>query len=256
MAQQLQETIAVQQELAVSNERNRLARELHDTVKQLVFALRFQVAIARKLHRADDDQLALHLEEAEKILQDIQKEMTNLIFPMRQALLENQALADSLAKYLSRWSYQYGIFVKFTADIQGLEKNFTFPARVKEALFRIAQEALSNVARHSNASSVQVTLTIGWLYITLKIADNGHGFDYAKQKERGVGLSSMEERITAIGGELQISSTPSHGTEVVATYKAKDPGPNVAEIPTYRSDKHTSKLPRTTQRLRIPAKRQ
>src|SRR5207245_10049967 len=118
-----------------------------------------------------------------------------LIFPMRQALLENQALVDALAVYLSRWSYQYGIFIKFTADIQGQEKNFTFPARVKEAFFRVAQEALTNVARHSKASYVHVTLIIGWLYITLKIVDDGQGFDYAKQKERGVGLSSMEERI-------------------------------------------------------------
>ena len=250
MAQQLQNTMEMQQELASSNERNRLARELHDTVKQQIFALRFQIAIARKIHQSENDQLGMHLQEAENILQDIQKEMTNLIFPMRQAFLENQDLADALASYFSKWSHQYGIFITFTANIEGQEKNFFLPPHVKMAFFRVAQEALSNVARHSKASSVRITLTIGWLYITLRIVDNGQGFDFTKQKDHGVGLSSMQERIKAINGKLKITSVPSSGTEVIATYKAKEPGPNVAEIPTYRSDTHPHhRLPRATQPL-------
>jgi len=239
MTQQLQHVIEMQQELASSNERNRLARELHDTVKQLVFALNFQIAIARRLHQPKHDQLAQHLEEAQNLLQDIQKEMTNLIFPMRQAALHNQDLANTLALYLSRWSSQYGIFVKFTADIQGKEKNFALSPRVKEVFFRIAQEALSNVARHSQASYVQATLTIGWLYVTLKIADNGKGFDYREQKGSGMGLSSMEERIKAINGQLQITPLRPSGTEVLVTYEAKGAGPDVAVIPTYKSDKRS-----------------
>lgn len=242
MAQQLQHFIVTKQELAASNERNHLARELHDTVKQMVFALGFQLEIARKLHHDENDQLTLHLQEAQNILQDIQKEMTNLIFPMRQTVLENKDLADALARYLAKWSYQYGIFVKYTTDIQGQEKNFALSARVKETFFRITQEALSNVARHSKASSVQVTLTIGWLYINLRIADDGEGFDYTKKKEHGMGLSSMEERMNAIGGHLQISSIPLLGTEVTATYTQKDAGPNIAEIPTTRKVERTSYL--------------
>jgi NarL family two-component system sensor histidine kinase LiaS len=237
MAQQLQNMMEMQQELASSNERNRLARELHDTIKQQVFALNFQIAIARKLHQPEHDQLALHLAEAQNILQDIQKEMTNLIFPMRQAALKNQDLADILAIYLSRWSYQYGIFVRFTADIQGQEKNFALSTRVKETFFRVAQEALSNVARHSKASYVQVILTVGWLYVTLRISDNGESFDYTKQKGSGMGLSSMEERIKAINGHLQITNSLPSGTEVLATYESKEAGPDVAVIPTYKSDK-------------------
>jgi signal transduction histidine kinase len=242
MVQQLQHFIVMKQELAALNERNHLARELHDTVKQMVFALSFQLEIARKLHHDENDQLTLHLQEAQHILQDIQKEMTNLIFPMRQTVLENKDLTDALARYLSKWSYQYGIFVKYTTDIQGQEKNFAFSARVKETFFRVTQEALSNVARHSKASSVQVTLTIGWLYITLRIADDGEGFDYTKQKEHGMGLSSMEERMQAIGGHLQITSIPPSGTEVTATYTEKDAGPNIAEIPTTRKTERPSYL--------------
>jgi signal transduction histidine kinase len=240
MAQQLQYVIEMRQELAASNERNHLARELHYTVKQQVFALGFQLEIARKLHQEENDQLALHLQESQNILQDIQKEMTNLIFPMRQAMLENKDLTEALAKYLSRWSYQYGLFVRYRTEIQGQEKNFSFSARVKETFFRIAQEALSNVARHSKASSVNVTLTIGWLYITLSIADDGEGFDRTKQKGYGMGLSSMEERMEAIGGHIQITSNQPSGTKVVATYTAKGAGPNVAEILTIREEKSLS----------------
>lgn len=233
MAQKLQDTIEVQRELASANERNHLARELHDTVKQMVFALEFQIAIARKLHQPEQDQLAMHLEEAQRIVQDIQKEMTNLIFPMRQAALNNQDLADSLATYLSKWSYQYSIFVRFTSEIQGQEKNYAIPSHVKKTFFRITQEALSNVARHSKASDVQVTLTIGWLYVTLQITDNGTGFDYSQRKGSGVGLSSMEERMQAIGGQLQFESLQPSGTKVLATYKSQEAGPDIAMIPTF-----------------------
>jgi signal transduction histidine kinase len=237
MVKQIKHVIEVQKDLAGANERNRLARELHDTIKQQVFALNFQIAIARKLHQPEEDQLAQHLDEAQNILQDIQKEMTNLIFPMRQAALANQDLADALAAYLSRWSYQYGIFVKFTANIEGQEKNFGISHRIKETFFRVAQEALSNIARHSEATYVQVILTIGWLYVTLKISDNGKGFDQTQQKKLGMGLSSMEERIKAIHGQLQITNLQPSGTEVLATYKSQEAGLDVATIPTYKSDK-------------------
>ncbi len=232
MAKELQKWIEVQQEMTSVNERNLLARELHDTVKQQIFALAFQISIARKIHQAKNDQLAMHLQEAKKILSDIQEELTNLIVPMRQGALENQDLADALAAYLSRWSHQYGIFVKFTTEIQGQEKNYFLSPHVKGTFFRIAQEALSNVGRHSKASSVRVTLTIGWLYVTLKVADDGQGFSYTKQKESGVGLSSMRERMRNIGGDLYIDSKLLSGTEVIATYHPKDTGPNVAMLKT------------------------
>jgi signal transduction histidine kinase len=236
MARELQNYINAKQETASVKERNILARELHDTVKQQIFALAFQVSIARKIHHSQDDQLSMHLLEAKKILSDIQEELTNLIVPMRQGALENQDLADALATYLSRWSHQYGIFVKFTTEIQGQEKNYPLSAHVKGTFFRVAQEALSNVGRHSKASSVSVTLTIGWMYVILKIADNGQGFSYTKQKESGVGLSSMRERMRIIDGDLHIDSKLLSGTEVLATYHPKDTGPNVAIFNTYRKE--------------------
>ena len=234
VAPELQNWVEEQQETTSTKERNILARELHDTVKQQIFALAFQISIARKIHQSKDDQLAMHLLEAKKLLQDIQQELTNLIVPMRQGALENQDLADALATYLSRWSQQYGIFVKFTTEIQGQEKNYSLSAHVKGTFFRVAQEALSNVGRHSHASHVSVTLTIGWLYIMLKIADNGQGFSYTQQKESGVGLSSMRERMKSVNGNLSIDSKLLSGTEVIASYCPKDTGPNVAMLKTIK----------------------
>ena len=175
----------------------------------------------------------MRLQEAQKILSDIQAEMTNLIFPMRQSVLENQVLGEALACYLSNWSNQYGILVKFTTEIQGQEKNYFLSAQVKGTFFRVAQEALSNVARHSKATCIQVTLAIDWLHVTLKIADNGQGFNAIKRKDRGMGLTSMQERMKELGGDLQINSGP-RGTEVIAIYNAKDTVPNIAILSTLK----------------------
>ncbi len=92
----------------------------------------------------------------------------------------------------------------------------TLPLSVEEALFRVAQEALANVARHSNATLVQMILTITDEKVTLTIADNGQGFDTTRQRQLGVGLLSMQERMKALGGDVQVESTPGKGTRVVA----------------------------------------
>jgi signal transduction histidine kinase len=90
------------------------------------------------------------------------------------------------------------------------------PLNVEEALFRVAQEALANVARHSKATLVQMVLTITDETVTLSIVDNGQGFDATRQGYLGVGLLSMQERMKALGGDVQVESTPGKGTRVVA----------------------------------------
>src|SRR6266567_4250799 len=92
----------------------------------------------------------------------------------------------------------------------------TLPLTVEEALFRVAQEALANVARHSKATLVQMILTTTDETVTLSIADNGRGFDTTRQGYLGVGLLSMQERMKALGGDVQVESTPGKGTRVVA----------------------------------------
>ena len=221
MTQQLRTLIKVQQQLAALEERNRLARELHDTIKQQVFALAFQINIVKKLYTPQDDKLAFHVQEAQKILHEIQKEMTNLILTMRPGTLGNKGLSSLLEEHLYRWGYQQGIFVKFLPEIEEEAQKIDIPTAVKESFVRVMQGALSNVARHSSASYVEVALTINAAQITLKITDNGRGFDY-NAEELGTGISSMEERMKNISGALQIKSAVKKGTEVLAIYKLKE----------------------------------
>lgn len=231
MTQQLSNLIKVQHEFATLEERNRLARELHDTIKQQLFALAFQVNIVKKLYTVRNDKLALHLGEAQKILQDIQQEMANLILAMRPGTLGNKALPISIEEYLEKWERQNGIMTSFLPNIEEQAQKMCVPPVVKETFFRIMQEALSNVARHSKATYVEIVLSISCSQITLKITDNGQGFNYNERKESGIGISSMGERMKNINGTLQIKSVAMRGTQIFALYKSKETDPQVAAIP-------------------------
>lgn len=231
MTQQLSNLMKVQQEFATLEERNRLARELHDTIKQQLFALAFQVNIVRKLYTARNDKLAFHLGEAQKILQDIQQEMANLILAMRPGTLGNKALPASIAEYLEKWERQNGIMTRFLPDIEEQAQEMCVPPVVKETFFRIMQEALSNVARHSKATYAEIALSISCSQIMLKITDNGQGFDYNQRKESSIGISSMGERMKNINGMLQIKSVARRGTQILAIYKSKETEPRVMAIP-------------------------
>src|SRR5437660_918465 len=113
----------------------------------------------------------------------------------------------------TNWARQRGI----VANVR-IEDVQTLSLAVEEALFRVAQEALANVARHSNATLVQITLTTTGDTVTLTISDNGQGFDATRPEYRmGVGLFSMQERLKALGGEVQIESTPGEGTRIFAS---------------------------------------
>jgi len=106
---------------------------------------------------------------------------------------------------------QTGIIAKL--QVEGQQ---TLPLTVEEALFRVAQEALSNVARHSHATLVHIKLSIIDDIVTLALDDNGEGFDSTQRNERGVGLLSMQERMQAFGGDMSVESSPGKGTHVTA----------------------------------------
>jgi signal transduction histidine kinase len=221
MTGRLQTLIVSQQQLATAEERNRLARELHDTIKQQIFALAFQIDIVKKLHGSHSDKLAFHVQEAQKILQEMQKEMANLILTMRPGAIGNKALSYAIEEHVYRWGQQHGVFVKFFPDVKEQARRLYIPTLVKESFFRVAQGALSNIARHSSASYVEVTLSVDYAQIVLKITDNGQGFDYNEKEECGTGIASMRERMKSIDGTLQIKSSVMQGTEVLAFYQSK-----------------------------------
>jgi Signal transduction histidine kinase len=212
LVEELQSAQQKLRDLAVIEERNRLARDLHDSVKQQVFAISMQLGAARAL-LDKENQAYGPVAEAERLARQAGAELTTLIRELRPAGLESKTLAEALQEYVTAWSRQNGI----AADLK-IDNGVSLPLPGDETLFRVTQEALANVARHSNARHVTVELANQDDEIVLRIEDDGVGFDLS-QVERGVGLDSMRERLETVGGHLNVSSGTSSGTRIVAAVR-------------------------------------
>ncbi|MCB9007268.1 MAG: HAMP domain-containing protein [Ardenticatenaceae bacterium] len=210
MAEQLQNLVHTRSELATLEERNRLARDLHDSVKQQVFATAMQLGAAQTLLESDPANAKIHLQEAEQLARQAQQELTGLIQELRPAALEGKGLGDALRGYAEDWSRRTAIAtqVKVTGERP-------LPLPVEQPLFRVAQEALANVARHSGAQSVTIHLEWQANMLTMTIQDNGAGFDTTTMAY-GMGLSSMEERLARLNGRFSITSALGRGTKLTA----------------------------------------
>jgi two-component system, NarL family, sensor histidine kinase LiaS len=208
MAAHLENLIEARQELATLEARNRFARDLHDSVKQQVFATSLQVAAARALIERDTEAAEAHLTQADELVRQAQKELNVLIHEMRPAALEGKGLADALREYVRDWSQRAeipaGVHVRGKREV---------PLEVEQALFRVAQEALANVAKHSGAENVEVDLIYNAESLMLRITDDGSGFDPASPGE-GFGLQSMHERLVRLGGRVNVESAPGKGTRI------------------------------------------
>ena len=208
MAQQLTHLVETRRELAVMDERNRLARELHDSAKQQAFATAAQIGGVRALLRRDPDAAAVHLVEAERLLDELRRELTGMILELRPAALSSEGLAAVLHNYVAEWAGQNDI----TPQVH-ITSARPLPSEIEQPLFRILQEALANVARHSAAGNVTVTLLVSPDDVTLSVSDDGRGFN-ANGARSGFGLSSMQQRTAALGGRLTVRSAAGTGTTV------------------------------------------
>lgn len=208
MAEQLRSLLATRQGLAVLEERNRLARELHDSVKQHIFANALLVRAARKLFDRDPVKAQVALVEAEELAHQAQQELVALIQALRPATLANKGLVVALQELSDDWSRRMGIAVQVRAQSERVT-----PMATEDALFRVTQEALTNVARHSEARRVEIQLVWMAEQITLTLTDDGKGFNLSQVDGKGLGLGYMRERITALDGALTIAST-THGTVI------------------------------------------
>jgi signal transduction histidine kinase len=214
MALQLQTLLHTRQELATLDERNRLARDLHDAVKQQVFATAMQVGTALALFDQNPAAAKAHLMETDKLVRQTQQELTILIQELRPAALKDKGLAAALREYVDDWSRQNNIAAE--VRVRG-EQSMSF--LMEQSLFRVTQEALANIARHSSATQVEVELAWEGDQVTLSLADDGHGFNPATTNGKGVGLRSMRERVEALGGQLSVTSQPGAGTRVTVRCK-------------------------------------
>ncbi|GEM_PF-976151 len=211
MAQELEHLLHMRQELAALEERNQLARDLHDSVKQQITAASYQVEAAKALLQMDLAAALASLTEAGNLAHAAQQELNAVIFELRPAKLQPGSLVQSLQDYCASWSRINRIEARFQSEV-----SWTPDAAVEQELFRFVQEALANVARHSQASLVDILMSKQAGEACLSIQDNGLGFSPGALSEEGFGLHSMRWRIENLGGRISIESQPSQGTRIRA----------------------------------------
>jgi signal transduction histidine kinase len=199
------------QQLAVVKERNRLARDLHDSVTQALYGVTlYAEAAARQLSLGEAGMASDHLREIRATAQEALREMRLLIFELRSPMLRQEGLAAALQARLEAVEGRLGLKTEFRGEGDG-----HLSPEVEEGLYRVAQEALNNALKHAYASSVTVYLHQDERVVTLEIADDGTGFDPIAARQRGgFGLRGMEERAARLGGKLRVQSSPGKGTRV------------------------------------------
>ncbi len=152
-----------------------------------------------------------HLAEADTLVDEVRKELTDLIHELRPQTMDGQNLADVLREYAVEWAHRSGIEIELQVQEQG-----PLALESEQTLYRIAQEALANVARHSAASHVDLLLRDEGGVVRMEITDDGCGFD-PRGEHAGMGLVSMRERAEALNGDVVIESEPGRGTHISVT---------------------------------------
>lgn len=198
-------------------ERARLSRDLHDGISQWLVSIKLQVesGIAKLAANAPrPDSARVSFDRAANQLNDVLGEVRRISHDLRPALLDDLGLAAALDHLASEFREHTSIEVDFLSE--GNTEGLSDVANT--VMFRIAQETLTNIKRHAAASAVRIRLTGGKQEVSLRIADNGIGFDVAgvsQHPKRGIGLRNMHERVNTVGGRLELSSS-GEGTTVVA----------------------------------------
>ena len=207
MAGQMNDLLLERQERAALEERTRIMQDLHDSAKQQALAVSSRLATARVLIDKNPAQTKALLIETEKMHDLLKRELTALITGSPPPLLEDKGIAEAMRDHVRQWSVQTGVQVNVHA-----ESDLALPLDLSHALFRITQEALANVEKHSGASRVDIIFRCCSDPI-LQLHDNGRGFN-PEQPASGFGLFSMRERVRKMGGTLELASAPGQGTTV------------------------------------------
>jgi PAS domain S-box-containing protein len=204
------------QALAALQERQRLARNLHDAINQSLFSAGLIAEVLPRLWEQDPDEGRRSLEDMRRLMRGAQADMRLLLAELRPSALTDAELDDLLRLLGNALSGRTDIPVSVIVTGQEtLQEQRTLPPDVQVALYRLCQEGLNNIARHAGASRVDIQLQYETGAVELRIRDDGRGFDPAQTPPGHYGLSMMRERATAVGAALSITSQPGYGTEVV-----------------------------------------
>jgi signal transduction histidine kinase len=202
-------------------ERQRLARDLHDSVSQAVYGIALGARSAKELLSKDPSQVQEPLEYVLRLSEAALAEMRALIFELRPEALEREGLTGALKHHTAVLRARYGIAVD-----ESLSGEPATTWENKQALYRIAQEALHNAGRHARAKQVRIVLSQDDVQVRLEVWDNGVGFDSGSTFPGHFGLNTMRERAVDLGGRLEIESRPGAGTMVRAIIPVTQPTPS------------------------------
>jgi two-component system nitrate/nitrite sensor histidine kinase NarX len=198
------------QALAVLEERQRLARNLHDAINQSLFSAGLIAEVLPRLWDRDQEEARRSLEDLRRLTRGAMAEMRALLAELRPSTLTDAELGDLVRLLGNAFTGRTNIPSKVTVVGQGV-----LPADVQVAIYRVCQEALNNVAKHARASLVEINLNHEDTAIELIIRDDGQGFDPARITSGHYGLSMMHERVEGVGAQLSVMSQPGHGTELI-----------------------------------------
>jgi PAS domain S-box-containing protein len=222
---ELQRRLATAQE----DERRRVSRDLHDTVGQTLTALSLSVRAVRDAGPLPEAALA-RLEQVQRLADELARQLHELAVRLRPTALDDLGLEATVQQLVADWSARTGV----PADFQAINCEDRVPPEVETALYRVVQEALTNIAKHAGAGHVSVVLTYRREVVAALVEDDGVGFDVERATQppaparpnagRGrLGLLGMRERVALVGGVLEIESIPERGTTIIARIPLAQP---------------------------------
>src|SRR5215210_8316599 len=200
-------------EIGAVEERNRLARELHDTLAQGLTATTLQLESADAMLDAGSEKVHESLRRALSLTRSNLEEARRSVLDLRAAPLEGRPLSEALKALVDRWEAETGVNARYGA----VNGSRPLPPSVEAALYRICQEALTNVGRHAGAGHVTVWLVATPDRVRLVVQDDGRGFDASAVPADRHGIVGMRERAEVLGGSLEVHSSPGAGTRIEAT---------------------------------------
>ncbi|MYL35584.1 sensor histidine kinase [Pontibacillus yanchengensis] len=192
----------------VVQERNRLARELHDSVSQHLFAASMMMSAINDSNPPENDGIRKQMSMVEHMIQQSQLEMRALLLHLRPVPLTGKSLQEGMQELLEELTQKVPMEIDWKVETFHLDKG------IEDQLFRILQEAVSNTLRHAEAYSLHVMLIQRDEFVIMRVVDDGKGFNVEEEKTSSYGLHNMQERAMEVGGTLKVISLPNQGTRL------------------------------------------
>lgn len=199
------------EDIATLQERNRIAREIHDSLGHSLTVLNLHLEAALKLWNSDLDEATEFLTEAKQLGSSALDDVRQSVFALRSDPLEGQTLEEAIASLTDNFRRSTGVYPKSNIDISS-----QIPTEFKTAIYRIVQEALTNICKYAAATDVEIEIQTK-TDLQLMVADNGRGFNL-NQNSTGFGLQGMRERTKALGGNFKVVTSPGSGCKIIANF--------------------------------------